>query len=274
MIKLKLNITCFKDSKWNNFFFKITGEGNSPVGFASGEALVKLIESNGVTKLLKYNLWRKGLLNGIAATIELENMVKDINPETIIDIGSNKGQFIMLIEQLFSNKIIYSFEPLVEALEIQKRFFNYKKNIFFYNFALGSNPSTKEFFITKRMDSSSFFKINKIKNKNYEIQSKKNIQIFTLDEVMVNKEIPKPILLKIDVQGYELEVLKGSDKILSKIDYLLIEVTDSEMYINQPISTEIIEYLKNKNFHIIKENVHLKIDNTNIVQKDLLFKKK
>ena len=60
-------------------------------------------------KLLKYNLWRKGLLNGIAAAIELENMVKDTNPETIIDVGSNKGQFIMLIEQLFPNKIIYSF---------------------------------------------------------------------------------------------------------------------------------------------------------------------
>ena len=48
-----------------------------------------------LSKLLKYRLWRKGLFNGIAATTELENMVKDINPETIIDIGSNKDQFIM-----------------------------------------------------------------------------------------------------------------------------------------------------------------------------------
>ena len=100
-------------------------------------------------KLLKYRFWRKGLFNGIAAATELENMVKNINPETIIDVGSNKGQFIILIEKLFPHKIIYSFEPIVEALEIQKRFFNYKKNIFFYNFALGSNSSTKEFFITK-----------------------------------------------------------------------------------------------------------------------------
>lgn len=227
-----------------------------------------------IIRLTRFKLWRKGLSSGIAATVELENILKSINLETVIDVGSNKGQFILLIEKLFPNKTIYSFEPITEILEKQKKFFHYKKNIFFYNFALGSSPSTKEFFITKRMDSSSFFKINKIKNKNFEIQSKKNIQIFTLDEVMVNKEITKPILLKIDVQGYELEVLKGSDKILSKIDYLLIEVTDSEMYINQPISTEIIEYLQNRNFHIIKENPYLKIDNTNIIQRDLLFKKK
>ena len=32
-------------------------------------------------KLLKFKLWRKGLLNGIAATVELEDMIKNINPE-------------------------------------------------------------------------------------------------------------------------------------------------------------------------------------------------
>ena len=75
-------------------------------------------------KLSKSKLWRKGLLNGIAATVELENLVKDINPETIIDVGSNKGQFILLIEQLFPKKTIYSFEPLTEILEKQRNFFN------------------------------------------------------------------------------------------------------------------------------------------------------
>ena len=90
-------------------------------------------------KLLTRRLWRRGLYNGIAANVELENIIKRIkyNPETIIDIGSNKGQFVMLIEQLFPNKIIHSFEPLVEPLTKQKKFFNYKKNIYFYNFALG-----------------------------------------------------------------------------------------------------------------------------------------
>ena len=226
-------------------------------------------------KLIKSRFWRKGLLNGIAATVELENMIKNIDPETIIDIGSNKGQFIMLIEKIFPGKTIYSFEPITDVLEKQKKFFNYKKNIFFHNFALGSVSSTKEFFVTKRMDSSSFFKINTTENqsKDYEIQTKKNIQIKTLDDVMVNKEIIKPVLVKIDVQGYELEVLKGLDETLSKVDYLLIEVSENEMYINQPKSDEIIKYLENRNFHIVKQGAQLKIDNTNFIQRDLLFKK-
>ena len=100
-----------------------------------------------------------------------------------------------------------------------------------------------------------------------------NIQIKTLDEVIFNKEIIKPILVKIDVQGYELEVLKGLDETLSKVDYLLIEVSENEMYINQPKSDEIIEYLENRNFHIAKQSAQSKIDNTNFIQRDLLFKK-
>lgn len=228
---------------------------------------------NKLFKLSKFKLWRKGLINGIAATVELENMVINIKPETIIDIGSNKGQFILLIEQLFPNKIIHSFEPLAEVLEIQRRFFDYNKNIFFYNFALGSISTIKKFFITKRKDSSSFFKINKNENKSkyLQIKNEKNIQIKSLDDVLMNREIKKPILMKIDVQGYELEVLKGSENILKKIEYILIEVSENEMYEGQPLSHEIIQFLQDRNYQILKQNQSIKVDKTNFIQKDILF---
>ena len=225
-------------------------------------------------KLIRCKLWIKGLFNGIAATIEHENIIKNTNPETIIDIGSNKGQFILLIEQLFPNKIIHSFEPIKEILEKQKKFFNYKKEIFFYNFALGSYPSTKEFFVTQRMDGSSFFKINSdiTQNINYKIKDQRNIQIKTLDEMMLNQKVIQPILIKIDVQGFELEVLKGSEKILKKTSYLLIEVSEKEMYQNQPVQDEIIAFLKDRNFHILKQSLATNTP-ANVMQKDILFYK-
>ena len=113
------------------------------------------------TKLIKSQIWRKGLLNNIAANTELENLIKDLNFETILDIGSNKGQFILLVENLFKNKIIFSFEPIKEILEKQKEFFKYKNNIFFFNIALGEKSKKKVFYITNRKVSSSFLKFNK-----------------------------------------------------------------------------------------------------------------
>ncbi len=221
-------------------------------------------------------LWLKGMFHGIYATVELEKLVKDIKaPETIIDIGSNKGQFILLMEQIFPNKIVYSFEPIIEMINKQKKFYKYKKNITFHNLALGSSICSKEFLITNRMDSSSFLKVvsNTNKSKNYNVIEKRDIKVSTLDEIFLNEKIPHPILIKMDVQGYELEVLKGAKNLLNKTDYLLLEVSENEMYQNQPTEKIIIEYLKDLNFEIFKANNWLSIKNTNFKQRDILFYK-
>ena len=229
-----------------------------------------------IFKLCKSRLFFQGLLNGIAATVEHEDLIRGINPpNTIIDIGSNKGQFMILIEKMFPNKIIYSFEPIEEMLQKQKKFFYYKKNVFFNNFALGNEISKKDFFITNRKDSSSFLKIveNKNKSKNYEIKEKRQIQINTLDNYFLDKNIILPILIKIDVQGFELEVLKGSKELLKKTDYLLLEVSDSEMYRSQASEVAVIEFLKRLNFQIYKSSNWKSIKNTSFNQRDILFKK-
>ena len=230
-----------------------------------------------IYNLCKSKIWLKGMLSGIYATIELKELIKGIKtPETIIDIGSNKGQFILLIEKIYPNKNIYSFEPIKEMINKQKKFFAYKNNIIFHNVALGSSTTLKEFLITARMDSSSFLKIvsDKNKSKNYDIVENRNIQINTLDDLLINEKISHPVLIKIDVQGYELEVLRGANNLLKKTDYLLLEVSKNEMYQNQPIEKVIVEYLKNLNFDILKSNNWSKIQNTNFYQRDIIFYKK
>lgn len=230
-----------------------------------------------ILNLCKSKIWLKGMLSGIYATIELKELIKGIKtPETIIDIGSNKGQFILLIEKIYPNKNIYSFEPIKEMINKQKKFFAYKNNIIFHNVALGSSTTLKEFLITTRMDSSSFLKIvsDKNKSKNYDIVENRNIQINTLDNLLINEKISHPVLIKIDVQGYELEVLRGANNLLKKTDYLLLEVSKNEMYQNQPIEKVIVEYLKNLNFDILKSNNWSKVQNTNFYQRDIIFYKK
>ena len=230
-----------------------------------------------ILNLCRSKIWFKGMINGIYATVELEKLVKDIKaPETIIDIGSNKGQFILLIEKLFPNKVVYSFEPINEMINKQKKFFEYNKNLIFHNIALGSSIASKDLLITNRMDSSSFLKVevDTGKSNNYTVVEKRNIKVSTLDDIFLNENISHPILIKMDVQGYELEVLKGANDLLKKTDYLLLEVSESEMYQNQPTEKIIVEYLKNFNFEIYRSNDWLKIQNTNFNQRDIIFQKK
>jgi len=228
--------------------------------------IIKLI------KLIKNKTWRKGLFKNIAANIELENLIKGLDVKIIIDIGSNKGQFILLTEKLLNCKKIYSFEPIKELIEKQKKFFSYRDNINFYNFALGQKTEKKKFFLTKRKDSSSFLKINEnINNADYLIENEINVNIHCLDNIINNQDLSDTTLVKIDVQGYELEVLKGSLRILKKIKFILIEVSENEIYKNQALSSDIINFLKQKNFSILRENKSTKIKKTNLIQKDILL---
>ena len=126
------------------------------------------------------------------------------------------------------------------------------------------------------MDSSSFLTINKSDNfnKNYSVKEKRSIKIRQLDQILKNKILIKPTLIKIDVQGYELEVLKSAKKILSKTDFILLEVSKNKMYNKQPLEREIINFLKKKNFIIKKKSKWIKIKNTKFMQRDILFKRK
>ena len=237
-----------------------------------------MIYINKIKKFLKLIInssWRKGLMNNIAASVELENLVKDLHFKTVLDIGSNKGQFILLIKKLYKNKIFYSFEPIREILEKQKKFFKDKRNLFFYNIGIGKKSEKKRFYITNRKDSSSFLKVErKIKdNEDYRVEEERIITIKSLDKIMSKKKLLGPILMKIDVQGFELEVLKGSYSTLKKIKYIIIEVSNDEIYFKQPLANEIIKYLNSNNFMIIKKSsIPTNIRKSNLSQIDILFK--
>lgn len=225
--------------------------------------------------LLTNKVWLKGLINGVAANIELKNLLSEINPKSIIDIGSNKGQFILLTKGLFKNLFFYSFEPQKSQIKIQKKIFEKLNNIKYFNFALGKKKSIKKFYITNRNDSSSFFKIsnNLKKNKDYKIIKEEKIIIKRVSKVLNLRKIKKPIIVKIDVQGYEKNVLEGFGKSIKYIDFFIIEVSNSEMYKNQPKSKEIINFLLKKNFKIKKKNEWNKIQTSKKVkQTDILFK--
>ena len=58
-------------------------------------------------------------------------------------------------------------------------------------------------------------------------------------------------MLNIDVQGYELEVLKGADSILGCIQFMILEVNLDEMYEGCPLVEELDEFLKKCNFERI-----------------------
>jgi FkbM family methyltransferase len=92
-----------------------------------------------------------------------------------------------------------------------------------------------------------------------------------LDSV-TEKRLFKPDFIKIDTQGFELEILKGGDKTLASAQFVLLEVSFLDIYVNCPLAADVISYMNNKGFVIYDICTLMKrpLDKT-LYQADFLF---
>ena len=75
--------------------------------------------------------------------------------------------------------------------------------------------------------------------------AKEEVEMTTLDNLMAKKALPVHHynFLLIDVQGYELEVLKGAEKTISGVDYIITEINGKEIYKECALVEELDDYL-------------------------------
>ena len=228
-----------------------------------------MIKLNKIAKCILNIKYFKFYLIGVSPLFEFEELLKKIKDlNTLIDIGSNKGQFILIIKKFFPKVKVYSFEPLKKEIDFQKRFLK-KENINFFNIGLGNKKQKLKINVLKRRDSSSFLNpINNI-NTNYKKSYTEIIKLDRLDNVL-KKRIKKPSLIKLDVQGFEMKTLIGCEKLIKKINYIIIEVSYIKTYHKQTMANDIIKYLNRRGFSEIYKSNKTKI-NGRIYQEDILF---
>jgi hypothetical protein len=77
---------------------------------------------------------------------------------------------------------------------------------------------------------------------------KVNKRSITLDTVIKQKGFPLPDLIKMDVQGAELDVLKGASETLKYCKHLILELQHVEYNTGAPLKNEVVEYLKSLGF--------------------------
>lgn len=198
-------------------------------------------------------LWWKGLYYGVAPTIEHASVLENIQPGVVVDVGANKGQFSLLCKGLFPDTHIYAFEPLPEPAARYRQLFSGDNAVKLYQVALGLDEADKNIHISSRPDSSSLLPITCKQVNTFPgtaCETSLKIKQLALNEILGNNELSVPALLKIDVQGYELEVLKGSEKILKCFSWIYCECSFIELYEGQALAADIIHWLDERGFSL------------------------
>ena len=161
---------------------------------------------------------------------------------TLIDIGASVGDFInQMLER--NNKLrVIAFEPVPEVYKLLSARYTDYPNFTAYNLALGDKDGEVDFYANEYTYSSSVLPMSDAHINEFPYTRNANlinVAISRLDTLINASNLNKPILVKVDVQGFEKQVIAGGKELLSYVDYIIIEVSFVELYDNQPLFDEI-----------------------------------
>jgi len=210
------------------------------------------------------------LAQGVAATLDHDIALGCERFATVIDVGANKGQFASYARLRWPQARLICFEPLPEPRAKLARVTRGRAEI--HACALGVAPGTGQMHLASRADSSSLLALGARQKSIFGMAESGTlpVPIQRLDAV-ITPPLARPSLLKIDVQGFELQVLEGATALLPEIDAVYVEASFVELYEGQALHEEIKRHLHAAGFHLdgcYNEQVH----QGERIQADLLFR--
>ena len=201
--------------------------------------------------------------------------LKEYNFKTILDIGANEGQFADKMHLLFPDTIIYSFEPIPESFERLNKNFKDIPQIKGVNLALGDTAGEIVFNKNESTASSSFLQMADTHKESFDFAVQTvpiNVKVDTLDNFMSKENVELPMLIKIDVQGFEDKVIKGGNDTIKKAEMVICEVSFTELYKGQLLFDHTYEIFKDLGFSYAGSVEQLRSPETNrILQADAIF---
>ena len=198
--------------------------------------------------------------------MSLENIKKYFEPKSVLDIGANVGQFYSEIKPIFPNAYYYlvdgskSCEVVLETLNVD------------YSICLLSDSEKEvDFYIRKnepRCTGNSIYRENTSFYDDDQIIIEKR-QTKTLSNLLNNQVFD---LIKIDVQGSEIDIINGGLDIIKEAKGILMEVSLMEYNQNTPTKDFVYKYMDNLGFKPVELIGNINHPLTyELIQQDILF---
>lgn len=249
--------------------FKIRFFENILVKFTQGKTydslFVKLVPSN-----ITYSVptFRKAVRDGITYKLDISDYMDyalyyGIQSEprdklyglvkegfVVFDVGTNIGETLLGFAQIIGNKgKVYGFEPVPYLHERAKTNIglNNFNNIHLFNVALSDKEETLSFTPTPNQNSSGIA----MRKKTDEGYVGTQVSAFTLDSFVASEQIAHIDMIKIDVEGFEFNVLQGAlETLKTKRPILVIEVDDNNLQRQNVTAKQLLEFLSNTGYKL------------------------
>lgn len=197
--------------------------------------------------MIRYNLHT-------SEDVLLKTILGNFNIATILDVGANEGQYASGVINLGYSGAIYSFEPISSVYQKLQKKSSTNPRWSAFQIGIGSSEDKVSIHVSENLVSSSILRLNedaiRIQPRQRASRSEE-INITTIDSFISRLPlIHKEILLKLDIQGYELEALKGAKNTLAATRLVQVELNFAQVYDGAPSYKDVWGFLEGLGFEI------------------------
>lgn len=226
--------------------------------------------------ILLHRPYRRALRHGVAALVEHDRTPLTHDYRTVLDVGANRGQFALVAIRRFPRAQIVCFEPLDAARAKLEHVLDGHAQLRVVASAVADSAGSADLLVSRADDSSSLLVGTDRLLATFPdtaVVERVSVPTERLDALVADCAVVRPMLLKIDVQGAELEVLRGATAILHKTDTVLVECSLVELYAGQALADEVIRFLHAHSFRLVAITSPTLDDTRLVLQADLLFER-
>lgn len=229
-----------------------------------------------LARLLVHAEYRRALAGGVAAAVEHERLDLPDDVATVLDVGANRGQFALVAARRWPRARTICFEPLPDARRRLDAIASRLPRASVRAVALAEAPGEVLMHLARADDSSSLLPISARQTELFPGTDEVGVlrvRAARLDAEVGPEDLVGPVLLKIDVQGGELGVLRGAVGVLGAVDVVLVECSFVELYSGQPLAHEIVAFLAEHGFVLAGAGLPSTDGRGRVVQQDLVFRR-
>jgi FkbM family methyltransferase len=177
---------------------------------------------------------------GVDFACDVQLLLRDVARPVVFDVGGNIGQSVIKFRGLLPGSTIHSFEPSPTVFRQLEENTNGLRRVFAVNAAVGASDGTSVLLENAESGMSSLLELGA--DGWGKVLRETPVDVITLDGYCAAHDIDRVALLKIDTQGADLEVLRGSEGLLAdhRVRAVFIEVLFSALYEHSPPLTRCI----------------------------------
>jgi FkbM family methyltransferase len=208
--------------------------------------------------------------------LQLQSLLNTHQIDLVVDVGANEGQFGRRLRRVYAGDLI-SFEPVSAPFARLGNIAHADSRWSVHQLALGSTDGTASIHVASDSTFSSFLAVNEFSRQRFRrsvVTADQQVSVKRLDDVLTalpGNTISRRIFLKLDTQGFDLEVFKGLGKYAAQVRMLQSEISLVKIYEGMPDWTESLETYRRDGLYVAGMFPVTRDDKARVIEYDCLL---